>query len=32
MTRAHVAHTVFNLVSLGLLTVFMLMFLALFFG
>jgi hypothetical protein len=32
MTRAHVTHTVFSLVSVGLLTVFMLMFLALLFG
>jgi hypothetical protein len=32
MTRAHVTHAVFNLLSVGLLTVFMLMFLAIFFG
>lgn len=32
MTRTHVTRVVFNLVSVGLLTVFMLMFLALLFG
>jgi hypothetical protein len=32
MTRTHIVHAVSNLVTIGLLTVFMLMFLALFFG
>jgi hypothetical protein len=32
MTRTHIVHAVTNVVSIGLLTVFMLLFLALFFG
>jgi hypothetical protein len=32
MTRTHIVHAVSNLLSVGLLTVFLLMFLALLFG
>jgi hypothetical protein len=32
MTRRHIVHAAFNVISVGLLAVFMSMFLALFFG
>jgi hypothetical protein len=32
MTRNHIVHAASNVISIGLLTVFMLLFLAIFFG